>query len=440
MDNVQDSRRTISTPFGWFVWGIAALFYAIEFTHRVAPSVMIPHLMEGFDVQHASIGHMASFYFYAYALFQVPAGVLCDRFGVRIILTMASMVVALGSFLFSASTNFELACIARFLIGAGSAFGFVSCLKIASLWIHERLFPLLVGLTNVFGMVGAILGGKPLAGVLQILTWEEVYWAFGFIGMILSGLIFLIVRRPQDYRMPTEPDSHPMAEGFKYVVKTPQAWVLGLYGALLVAPITAFAELWGVEYFKSCYGIDSTSAASLMIYIFVGIGIGGPTIGLLSNVSSKIKLWMMLGCLITIGALMSILYVDFNRIAPGVSAWLPFQLSGLTLLKVTLFVYGFTTSHMLLCFSIANRTFPKWANGAAIGFVNMMVMGCSAIFQPVIGKLIDMHFGQLSVLPTELALNDYRYALSILPVGLLIALGLLLWLNTGHHKKKHEEI
>lgn len=401
---------------GWLIWGVAALFYSYEFLLRVSPSIMIPQLKLSFDTSLASLGHMAAFYFYAYALFQVPAGVLCDRYGVRLILTLACLLVALGCLLLGLAPNIPFACMSRFIIGAGSAFAFVSCLKLATFWLKNQYFPLIVGLTNLCGMVGAILGGEPLALSLQIVDWREIFFLLGLFGILNAFLIWFIVKdSPKNIeRAPNQANTN-VFNGILYVIKKPHAWLLAMYGMLLVVPIAAFGELWGVEFFKTSYGIPSEDSAKVLRYIFLGIAVGGPSIGWLRNHIHSFKAVLILGCLLTLGTMVCIIYVD---------GW------SYTALCILLFIYGFATSHMLICFSIANQAFPIWAQGAALGFINMMIMGGAATFQPLIGKLLDLDLStKQSPIYQAITLADFRYALSVLPCCIVIALFLALFIK-----------
>ena len=82
---------------GWFIWGAGALFFAYAFFHRVAPSVMFDHLMRDFMVSAAVLGNLSACYFYAYAGMQIPAGLILDRWGPRLLLAVAALVCALAS-------------------------------------------------------------------------------------------------------------------------------------------------------------------------------------------------------------------------------------------------------------------------------------------------------------------------------------------------------
>src|SRR5436190_24105200 len=88
---------------GVLAWSTGAAFYFYPFVHRVAPSVMVDELMRDFAASGAVVGYLSAVYFYAYALMQIPVGVLMDRFGPRRLMSAAALVAALGSVVFAAS-------------------------------------------------------------------------------------------------------------------------------------------------------------------------------------------------------------------------------------------------------------------------------------------------------------------------------------------------
>ncbi|MGD9590976.1 MAG: MFS transporter, partial [Candidatus Berkiella sp.] len=171
----QNKNTLVQYAFGgWALWFIAALFYAYEFIHRVVPSILTEELRITFSVNEHQLGIIGAMYFYAYALFQLPAGILVDKYGAKRLLVIASTVLTLGSFIFATTTNPSIAQISRFMIGMGSAFAFVGCLKIGGQWLSDSAFPLVVGLTNFFGTMGALSGGKPLAILVNSFGWQHV--------------------------------------------------------------------------------------------------------------------------------------------------------------------------------------------------------------------------------------------------------------------------
>jgi MFS family permease len=91
-------------------------------------------------------------------LLQIPIGVLLDRFGARVLLSGAMALAAAGTIAFGLAQSLELAYAGRFLIGAGSAVGFIGSMALASQWFPVHRFALLAGLAMLIGMVGGFAG------------------------------------------------------------------------------------------------------------------------------------------------------------------------------------------------------------------------------------------------------------------------------------------
>ncbi len=82
-NDIADTKSWEGTSL-WASYGIfflAASFYLYEFILQVAPGVMAAPMMKAFAVTGEGFGIISSFYFYAYAPTQLPAGVLYDRYG-----------------------------------------------------------------------------------------------------------------------------------------------------------------------------------------------------------------------------------------------------------------------------------------------------------------------------------------------------------------------
>ena len=116
----------------WLVWLVAAIFYAYEFFLRISPKVMLPELAQAFNVHARQIADLSAAYYFAYACMQIPAGVLFDRYGIQKLLIAAAILVTAGSLLFASTSHLTLADLGRVLMGLGSAFSFIGCLKLAS--------------------------------------------------------------------------------------------------------------------------------------------------------------------------------------------------------------------------------------------------------------------------------------------------------------------
>lgn len=388
---------------GWLFWFLAALFYAYEFIHRIVPSILTTELRAAFNINERELGQIGALYFYAYAALQIPAGLLLDKFGTKKILVLASLVLTVGSFIFSTTNTYFIAQIARIMIGAGSAFAFISCLNIGAAWLSPRYFPLMVGLTNLCGTLGALSAGAPFSYVVEYLGWRAALLYLSVAGIAITALIALFLKDKKiPISLPAKPV--PLFQALIQVIKHPQSWLIGIYGALLVAPIVALPEMWGVEYLSLAYQLSTPSASLLTHTIFIGTALGGPLLGWLMPYFPHKHYLMMGATLCALLLLITLLYY--------------LNLSHAFLYAV-LFAYGLFTANMLLCFTLISKVHPLKIQGTALGFINMLIMGFGGLAQYGIGFILtplrERHEGVI-------LLQDYQFALSILPVCLVIAL------------------
>ena len=134
---------------------LAATFYLYEFILQVSPQVITDQLMRDFGIHSAGLGFLAACYFYAYMPMQFPAGLLYDRFGPRILLTIMVAVCAVGALLFSRGDHLTIVAFGRALMGFGSAFAFIGTLVLVSRWFPASFFPVITGIVQSMSSVGS---------------------------------------------------------------------------------------------------------------------------------------------------------------------------------------------------------------------------------------------------------------------------------------------
>src|SRR3989338_9038414 len=134
------AARLYRTRMAWTVWTVTTAFVLLQFFLQLSSGELIDGLMKSFALTAFGGGILASSYYYIYVLLQIPAGMLLDRYGPRGILSAGALVVCLGSFIFSSASSVAMALLGRVLMGGGSAFAFVGCLNIISIWFPKRQF------------------------------------------------------------------------------------------------------------------------------------------------------------------------------------------------------------------------------------------------------------------------------------------------------------
>ena len=153
---MNDRRTDIVLP--WLIWGVAAAFYGYGYFQRVAPSVMTAELMSEFNASAAGLGNLSAYYFYPYALIQIPIGIMIDRFGVRRVLLTSGALCATGSLLFALAPTLGWAATGRLLVGAGAGVAWVGTLALAVMWLPANRFAAVTGLSLLVGLAVPFLG------------------------------------------------------------------------------------------------------------------------------------------------------------------------------------------------------------------------------------------------------------------------------------------
>lgn len=183
-----------SLVIGWSIWCIAAIFYGLDyFQHTTAPSVLVKPIAATMQVGIEDIAYIMSIYFPIYAISQVPAGILLDKYGSKIMLSISCLVMSLGILLFSYDPNLVTMFIGRILI---AAVAFIGTLKVAADVLPERAFPIAVGLTNTIGVLGGIFGQIFLNYLVILHGWQFALVLIGYFGIFWSIIIIVLLKSP----------------------------------------------------------------------------------------------------------------------------------------------------------------------------------------------------------------------------------------------------
>jgi MFS family permease len=368
-------QRQLLPLLGWLT---GALFFFYAWVLRVAPSVMVEELMRDFAVGAAVLGNLSAAYFYGYAGMQIPVGVLLDRFGPRRLMTVAALVCAGGCVLFATGESLTAATAGRFLIGASAAFSLVGAMAVAGQWFPATRFAVFSGLAMAAGMIGGVFGQAPLRLAVEASDWRTTSLLLAAGGVALALAAFATVRD----RWRGAGGIGTALSGLGTVLGHRQTWLIALAGLGTSAPLLGFASLWGVPFLETAYHLPRTTAATLTSAVFVGWAVGAPLYGWLSDYIGRRCAPARIGLVLQTGALVAVVYV------PGL------PLAGLAFLCGLI---GFFGSAQIVCFALARENHVPGLSGTAIGFVNGMVTGAGALFQPLVGLLLDLAWdGQIS--------------------------------------------
>jgi len=385
-------------------WATGALFFFYAWILRVSPSVIIDELMRDFAFGAAAVGNLSAFYFYGYAGMQIPVGLLMDRFGPRRLMTLAGLGCAAGCILFALAPTLWVLSLGRFVIGATAAFSFVGAMMVAGQWFPPARFALLSGLAMMLGMAGGVFGQAPMRLLVEGLDWRRASLALASGGLLLALAAFSTVRD----KTHAGSDLRQVMRGLAQVGRNRQTWLIAIAGLGATGPLLGFAGLWGVPYLVLTQGLDRTAAAGVTSLVFIGWGAGAPVIGLLSDRIRRRRLPFVFGLVLTAMAMAGLAW------APGLPLWA---------VSALCFLCGFGGSSQIVGFAAVRELNPPMAAGAAIGIVNCAVTGGGALYQPLLGWLLDLAWtGEMAAGARVYTPAAYSTAFSILVAGAVLGI------------------
>lgn len=410
---------------GWMVVACSALFYMYQFMIRVSPNVMHEALLMHFSIDSAGLGLMVGTFYWSYAAIQIPLGITIDRLGPRLCLCGAACLCAIACFIFGHTTRPFIGGIARLLMGMGSACGFIGTIKLGTMWLDPKHVAKVTGFIILMGTTGACLGGAPLELLLKKTGFVMTMQLLGLIGIGVGILIYLVVNNHPDVDHHEElpnlyQNTHPL-KNIARLIKTPQTWILAVYGMLMYLPITILGVGWGVPFIKRLANVSELIAVSVVSTMFLGAALGGPVWAFFSDHIKSRRIPLIIGATVTA----AIWFVVFTVKLP------------LYMLYSFFFMGGFVYPAKSLTFASICEMMPLKMSGISVAFVNMIVMATGIIFHPLIGGMIDAHWdGRMLHNMPYYTVEDYRFALLIIPALLMLSGILAFFMGETHPDHK----
>jgi MFS family permease len=343
---------------------------------------------------------------------QIPVGILVDNYGPKRPLLCAAVLITIGGFLFSSSHSLMLSYFSRGLVGFGSSFGYLCCLKIVVNWFQSRHFAFMCSLVNMIGMIGAFLGEVTLSHLMNMLTWRELLFNLSFVGIVVVVLVGLFVKNfPQGQN---SLKSEPIFKTNSYLKKTllkiitsKQILLAAVYIAFVYCTFDTIDALWGTSYLEKTYNLTRDSSAEISSLIFLGAIIGYPLFGWLTSYLPCCHKRLMI-IAVTLMATASFLI------------WLtPHSINNVRMLFLLL---GLCAGSTATATTLAKESMPLAISGITMSFVNTAVVMLGALSQPLFGYLLEWHHKIIATNLNLLSIGDFHLAFFLMPCLYVIAL------------------
>ena len=358
-----------------FIFLPFACGYFLSYLYRSTNAVLAPYLSNDLNLNAEQLGLITSAYFLTFGLFQLPLGVLLDKFGARKVQSILFLIAAIGAILFSLGNDVWSLVTARGLIGLGVSGALMAAFKAFAVWFPKERLPLLIGLFMSAGGMGAIVASTPLEMALQITDWRGVYLFIGIVTIFVGVLIFFIVPEKQENNYNEK--ALPVLKVLKHIYTSYAFWRIGPLSGIAGGTGLAILGLWAGPWLSDIGKFNQNEIANILFISTIMMTIGTTSLGIITDYLRKFNI-SPVGVM---GGALFVFIIPLTIITFGImpkAIW-PWVILSITSLAATLAYAGlsqhFPTSYAarastainLICFLMA------FIAQYAIGFIMQLV-------------------------------------------------------------------
>jgi predicted MFS family arabinose efflux permease len=350
-----------------------ALGYLLSYLFRAVNAVVAPDLVAELQLNATQLGLMTAAYLFAFSLFQVPLGVLLDRFGPRRVQAALLVVAAIGALLFSVGQTATSLTLARALIGLGFAGGLMSGFKAVVLFVPEQRRGFASSCVMSLGALGLIIATAPMEAAVARYGWRSAFVGLACATALVAAIVFFVV--PKQHATSAALPWREQARSIWSIIRDPAFLRLAPLLGISAGTHIAIQTLWAGPWWRDIGGLDRAGVAHELMLMamafFVGIlGTGWVADWFVRRGVSILD--VLLGFMVAFFAAQALIILDALRHP----AWLLFGMLG----QVAVLAFPWFSTY----FGVAR-------SGRANGAMNLVIFGLAFISQSLIGWIIDLY-------------------------------------------------
>jgi MFS family permease len=369
-----------------FIFPLLCVLFCFSMFYRLTNAVLAPDLIKAFNLNAERLGLLGSAFFYTYALFQIPMGVLLDRIGPRKVITIFTLVGAAGAFVFACAGSFYLVLVGRALLGIGMAAALMGSFKVFVNRYPPRRFATLSGAILSIGTLGPILATSPLVFLNSLIGWRLTFFYCGVLTLALALSLFWVLRHDHHESgaeamiAASRGQKTGVIKSIKLVFGTLSFWQIGTLAFTRYGTVVALQGVWLGPYLMEIKGFTPLTTGNVLMMMSLGGAIGAVVTGYLAaRVFGSAKFVLMAGISCYV-----LFFVPFTGIIKMESA---------DAYAALFILQGFFSSSGALCYTHIKELFPLSMSGTVIAGVNFFVMAGGAVFMQAIGIIISLYRG-----------------------------------------------
>jgi MFS transporter, ACS family, glucarate transporter len=237
------------------------LLSIITFLDRVCMNVVSKYVKEDLNLDNQSFGYILGAFSLAYALFELPTGILGDRIGPRKVLARVVLWWSGFTALTGTAFGFVYLLIVRFLFGMGEAGAYPNASIAIARWFPAVEVGRAQSVIWAAGRIGGALTPLLVIPLVHLVGWRMAFFILGVVGSIWAAAWYFWFRdNPSEHKGITQkeideiesarknaPISHKIH--WKTIIKNPNIWLLMIMCHLFFYASYFFTN-WSSTYFQ----------------------------------------------------------------------------------------------------------------------------------------------------------------------------------------------
>lgn len=401
----------------WFITLIGAFFFFYAILQANLMTSLNSAIARYFAASFASISLASAWFFYANVIFIIPAGLMLDRYSLKILMGINMLIAISGTVFFAFSESFFMIGFGRFLSGIMMSFGLIICLKLASLWLPSPKMALASSIIVTIGMMGGIISQTPMTFLVEALNWQGALLMVAILGLIIGIVLWFVIVDPRSKANKLmEVKKISVLKSILMVIKQQQNWFCGFYICLLNLPVAILGALYGTIYLMQTYNFSSIQSSSIVSMLFFGMIIGSPVFGYFSDYIRLRKVPMLLGSILCLILMLFVLYVNTY---------------GFFVLHILFFFIGFTSAAQVLGYPVIAESNPIETSGTGLSLAAFLIMGGGyGLGLPFVGRLLHLAWdGKIVDGIHVYSIAAYQKAFVTIPIGIIISIVMIFFMK-----------
>ena len=384
--------------------------YTVSQFLRTSIGVLSPNMMNDFNINHNDMGLLGGVFFLSFAIFQIPAGILIDRFGPRKVMSSVIIFGVLGSIIFALSNSFYSLLIGRIFMGLGCSICLMGSLVLITRWSDTNQFSKLAGIILAVGGIGGLLATTPLSYFSELYGWRLSFWLAAVVTFFVMLLYYHILEDRDKGLFINKKNKSISPKNLFFVLKERNFKFMIPMSLMSYSSVVVILGLWGAPYLKDIHGLDSIERGKILMLMAISWNIGSFVFGRLRSVFGSYKRVVIFGSLGVIFLLYLLSFIsNINS----------------NYLYILFCALGFFGAFSVALISHYQVLFDKEYMGRALSTANFFNFGGVFFIQWLTGKIIFIMGGNSSGAP----IGAYRVAFLFVAILLLVSLCIYLFTN-----------